>query len=82
MSGDGGPGRGRRRPVGMARVLSPRGALALRTVDGAFTHAAQAAVATALPVLPLPLVGRPDYAVYAAVIATLMFISGWSLWVL
>ena len=64
MSGGGGPGRGRRRPVGMGRVLSPRGALALRTVDGAFTHAAQAAVATALPVLPLLLVGRPDYAVY------------------
>ncbi|WP_079175090.1 FUSC family protein [Streptomyces malaysiense] len=48
----------------MARVLSPRGALALRTVDGAFTHAAQAAVATALPVLALLLLGRPDDAVY------------------
>ncbi|SEE02940.1 Uncharacterized membrane protein YccC [Streptomyces misionensis] len=57
-------GSGRRCSAAVARVLSPRGALALRKVDGAFAHALQAAVATALPVLPLLLVGRPDYAVY------------------
>ncbi|WP_245766792.1 FUSC family protein [Streptomyces colonosanans] len=45
-------------------MLSPRGALALRKVDGAFTHALQAAIATALPVLPLLPAGRAEYAVY------------------
>ncbi|MDR3082397.1 MAG: FUSC family protein, partial [Streptomyces sp.] len=57
-------GSGRRRSTAVARVLSPRGSLALRKVDGAFAHALQAAVATALPVLPLLLVGRAEYAVY------------------
>ncbi|WP_316783389.1 FUSC family protein [Streptomyces sasae] len=55
---------GRRRSAAVARVLSPRGALALRTVDGAFSHAVQAAIATALPVLVLLPAGRAEYAVY------------------
>ncbi|MGW4318666.1 FUSC family protein [Streptomyces sp. NPDC004684] len=49
----------------MTRVLSPRGALALHRVDGAFLFALRAAVAMAVVALPLVLSGRADLAVYA-----------------
>jgi uncharacterized membrane protein YccC len=57
---------GRRRSVArVARVLSPRGALALQEVDGAFLFALRAALVMALVALPIVLAGRPDLAVYA-----------------
>ncbi|MFE4588606.1 FUSC family protein [Streptomyces laurentii] len=46
------------------RALSPRGALALQTVDGALSFAARAALTTALPAVPLAMAGRADAAVY------------------
>ncbi|MGW1002743.1 FUSC family protein [Streptomyces sp. NPDC002520] len=58
----GGP---RRSATGLARVLTPRGALALHRVDGAFLFALRAALAMALAALPVVLAGRPDLAVYA-----------------
>ncbi|MET8635056.1 FUSC family protein [Streptomyces sp. NPDC004680] len=58
-------GSGRRRPAAdLARVLTPRGALSLHQVDGAFACALHAALAMALPALPLVLTGRADQAVY------------------
>lgn len=57
---------GRRRPAGhLRRALSPRGALALQSVDGAVSFALRAALAMALPALPIALAGRADLAVYA-----------------
>ncbi|MER6983764.1 hypothetical protein ABT317_44155, partial [Streptomyces carpinensis] len=57
---------GRRRAVaGAARVLSPRGALAVHQVDGAFLFALRAALAMALVALPIVLAGRAELAVYA-----------------
>ncbi|MFB9637457.1 FUSC family protein [Streptomyces spiralis] len=57
---------GRPRPLsGVGRVLSPRGALAVHQVDGAFLFALRAALAMALVALPIVLAGRPDLAVYA-----------------
>ncbi|MET9540077.1 FUSC family protein [Streptomyces sp. NPDC006553] len=53
---------GWRRAVG--RALSPRGALALQSVDGALSFALRAALAMAVPALPLALAGRADHAVY------------------
>ncbi|MFI9821508.1 FUSC family protein [Streptomyces sp. NPDC052013] len=59
-------GRSRRRTAaGVARVLSPRGALVLHRTDGAFTFALRAALAAALPALPLVAAGRAELAVYA-----------------
>ncbi|SEB98975.1 FUSC family protein [Streptomyces sp. TLI_105] len=63
----------RRRPSGgprraaarLGRALSPRGALALQSVDGALSFALRAALAMALPALPMALAGRADQAVYA-----------------
>lgn len=49
----------------MRRALSPRGALALQSVDGALSFALRAALAMALPALPMALAGRADQAVYA-----------------
>ncbi|MFH8218250.1 FUSC family protein [Streptomyces sp. NPDC018057] len=49
----------------VARALSPRGALAVRRVDGALVFALRAALAMALVALPIVLAGRPDLAVYA-----------------
>ncbi|MGW1842217.1 FUSC family protein [Streptomyces sp. NPDC001966] len=49
----------------LGRALSPRGALALHRVDGAFSFALRAALAMALPALPMALAGRADQAVYA-----------------
>ncbi|MFB7358241.1 FUSC family protein [Streptomyces gardneri] len=46
-------------------ALSPRGALALQSVDGALSFALRAALAMALPALPMALAGRADQAVYA-----------------
>ncbi|MBD0422232.1 FUSC family protein [Streptomyces sp. TRM S81-3] len=58
--------RGRRRPAaGVRRVLSPRGALTLHDVDGAFLFAVRAALAMGLVALPIALAGRADLAVYA-----------------
>lgn len=48
----------------MARALSPRGALALHSVDGALSFALRAALAMALPAVPMVLAGRSDLAVY------------------
>ncbi|MER5892476.1 FUSC family protein [Streptomyces sp. NPDC001876] len=48
-----------------ARALSPRGALALQSVDGALSSALRAALAMALPALPMALAGHADQAVYA-----------------
>ncbi|NED06834.1 FUSC family protein [Streptomyces sp. SID6648] len=48
----------------MGRALSPRGALALQSVDGAASFALRAALAMAVPALPLALAGRADLAVY------------------
>ncbi len=57
---------GRRRPFArVARVLDPRGALAVHQADGAFLFALRAALAMALVALPVVLLGRPDLAVYA-----------------
>ncbi|MFB8036485.1 FUSC family protein, partial [Streptomyces sp. NPDC056004] len=55
----------RRSAVRLGRALSPRGALALHRVDGAFSFALRAALAMALPALPMALAGRADQAVYA-----------------
>ncbi|TQF06342.1 FUSC family protein [Kitasatospora acidiphila] len=49
----------------LVRVLSPRGALALHRVEGAALFALRAALAMALPALPLVLSGHADLAVYA-----------------
>ncbi|ROR35744.1 fusaric acid resistance family protein [Kitasatospora cineracea] len=51
--------------VGAARVLSPRGALALSGADGALLFAVRAALAMALPAVPLVLAGHPRLSVYA-----------------
>ncbi|WP_445280231.1 FUSC family protein [Streptomyces sp. DSM 118148] len=48
----------------LPHVLSPRGALSLRRVDGALLFALRAALAMTLPVLPLVLSGRPALAVF------------------
>ncbi|MFE7791532.1 FUSC family protein [Streptomyces sp. NPDC057460] len=59
-------GSGRRLSVArVGRALSPRGALALQSVDGALSFALRAALAMALPALPMALAGRADQAVYA-----------------
>ncbi|MGK4578658.1 FUSC family protein [Kitasatospora sp. HPMI-4] len=55
----------RRSAAAVARVLSPRGALALNRVEGAAPFALRAALAMALPALPLALAGKVDLAVYA-----------------
>ncbi|MEU1226657.1 FUSC family protein [Streptomyces sp. NPDC005828] len=47
----------------LGRALSPRGALALQSVDGALSFALRAALAMALPAVPLALAGRADLAV-------------------
>ncbi|MEU6614292.1 FUSC family protein [Streptomyces parvus] len=44
--------------------MSPRGALALQSVDGAVSFALRAALAMAVPALPLALAGRADLALY------------------
>ncbi|WP_426367304.1 FUSC family protein [Streptomyces sp. E-08] len=49
----------------LGRALSPRGALALQSVDGALSFALRAALAMALPAVPMALAGRADEAVYA-----------------
>ncbi|MBP2585985.1 hypothetical protein J3A78_006463 [Streptomyces sp. PvR006] len=49
---------------GVGRALSPRGALALHSVDGALSFALRAALAMAVPALPLALAGHADHAVY------------------
>ncbi|MFH8840443.1 FUSC family protein [Streptomyces sp. NPDC017868] len=54
----------RRAAARLGRALSPRGALALQSVDGALSFALRAALAMALPALPLALTGRADQAVY------------------
>ncbi|MEV6104227.1 FUSC family protein [Streptomyces sp. NPDC051940] len=54
----------RRSAAGVRRALSPRGALALQSVDGSLSFALRAAAAMALPALPLALTGRADEAVY------------------
>ncbi|RPE27834.1 putative membrane protein YccC [Kitasatospora cineracea] len=51
--------------VGAARVLSPRGALALSGADGALLFAVRAALAMALPAVPLVLASHPRLSVYA-----------------
>ncbi|MFG2821584.1 FUSC family protein [Kitasatospora sp. NPDC048365] len=51
--------------TGVAQVLSPRGALVLTPVDGALGFAVRAALAMALPALPIALAGHPKLAVYA-----------------
>ncbi|WP_369147716.1 FUSC family protein [Streptomyces sp. R44] len=56
-----GPRRGAAR---LGRALSPRGALALQSVDGALSFAVRAALAMALPALPMALAGHADLAVY------------------
>ncbi|MFD8607924.1 FUSC family protein [Streptomyces sp. NPDC059631] len=61
----GGGGEAGRAVAAVARVLSPRGALAVRRVDGALVFALRAALAMALVALPIVLAGRPDLAVYA-----------------
>ncbi|MGW6722646.1 FUSC family protein [Streptomyces sp. NPDC054995] len=64
--GSGGPGGSARWRVLVTRVgraLSPRGALALQSVDGAVSFALRAALAMAVPALPLALAGRADLAV-------------------
>lgn len=58
------PGGWRRAAVRAGRALSPRGALALQSVDGALSFALRAALAMAVPALPLALAGRADHAVY------------------
>nr|WP_051819798.1 FUSC family protein [Streptomyces flavochromogenes] len=62
--GDDTPGGGRRAAGRVGRALSPRGALALQSVDGALSFALRAALAMAVPALPLALAGRADHAVY------------------
>ncbi len=51
--------------AGAARALSPRGALALSGADGALLFAVRAALAMALPAVPLVLAGHPRLSVYA-----------------
>ncbi|MFI9741536.1 FUSC family protein [Streptomyces sp. NPDC052494] len=58
-------GRVRRTAARARSALSPRGALALQSVDGALSFALRAALAMALPALPMALAGRADQAVYA-----------------
>ncbi|MFD8007389.1 FUSC family protein [Streptomyces mirabilis] len=48
----------------LTRVLSPRGALTLHAVDGALLFALRAALAMALPAVPLVLSGRTALAVF------------------
>lgn len=55
----------RRVAARVGRALSPRGALALQSVDGALSFALRAALAMAVPALPMALAGRADLAVYA-----------------
>lgn len=55
----------RRAAARLGRALSPRGALALQSVDGALSFALRAALAMALPALPMALAGGADQAVYA-----------------
>ncbi|MFE7314430.1 FUSC family protein [Streptomyces sp. NPDC057555] len=52
-------------PARAARALSPRGALTLHRVDGALSFALRAALAMALPAVPLALAGQPGQAGYA-----------------
>ncbi|WP_329294473.1 FUSC family protein [Streptomyces sp. NBC_01455] len=60
------PWRGwRHAAVGAGRALSPRGALTLHDVDGAFFFAVRAALAMGLVGVPIVQAGRPDLAVYA-----------------
>ncbi|MGW0676118.1 FUSC family protein [Streptomyces sp. NPDC002767] len=60
------PWRGwRHATVGAGRALSPRGALTLHDVDGAFFFAVRAALAMGLVGVPIVQAGRPDLAVYA-----------------
>lgn len=54
----------RRAAARLGSALSPRGALALQSVDGALSFALRAALAMALPALPMALAGRADQAVY------------------
>ncbi|MHB9848212.1 FUSC family protein [Streptomyces krungchingensis] len=56
-----------RRPAlaGARHALSPRGALKVHEVDGAFLFALRAALAMGLVAVPMALAGRPDLAVYA-----------------
>lgn len=56
---------GRRSLAGAGRVLSPRGALALRDAEGSLLFAARAALAVGLIAVPLVSAGRSDLAVYA-----------------
>ncbi|MFD1276882.1 hypothetical protein ACFQ51_49165 [Streptomyces kaempferi] len=51
--------------MGAGRALSPRGALTLHDVDGAFFFAVRAALAMGLVGVPIVQAGRPDLAVYA-----------------
>ncbi|WP_405194201.1 FUSC family protein [Streptomyces anulatus] len=55
----------RRVAARVGRALSPRGALALQSVDSALSFALRAALAMAVPALPMALAGRADLAVYA-----------------
>ncbi|MFI2359229.1 FUSC family protein [Streptomyces anulatus] len=55
----------RRVAARVGRALSPRGALALQSVDSALSFALRAAIAMAVPALPMALAGRADLAVYA-----------------
>ncbi|WP_373676157.1 FUSC family protein [Streptomyces sp. wa1063] len=55
----------RRVAARVGRALSPRGALALQSVDSALSFALRAAIAMAVPALPMALAGRSDLAVYA-----------------
>ncbi|MEV6022248.1 FUSC family protein [Streptomyces sp. NPDC052036] len=60
------PRQGRRRWLaGAPHALSPRGALTLHEVDGAFVFALRAALAMGLLAVPITQAGRPDLAVYA-----------------
>ncbi|MEV5783613.1 FUSC family protein [Streptomyces sp. NPDC052287] len=60
------PWRGwRHAAVGAGRALSPRGALTLHDVDGAFFFAVRAALAMGLVGVPIVQAGRPGLAVYA-----------------
>lgn len=58
----------RRRPrnptARLGNALSPRGALALHSVDGAPSFALRAALVMALPAVPMALAGHADQAVY------------------
>ncbi|MGW1757620.1 FUSC family protein [Streptomyces mirabilis] len=54
----------RHRRTTLTRVLAPRGALTLHAVDGALLFALRAALAMALPAVPLVLSGRTALAVF------------------